>query len=71
MKVSVQSKGLLIPKRLLRGVEQVEIRKEEGRIVITPTAADADPILALGTFPVKTRLRDAAERHDEYLYTGD
>ena len=70
MKVAVQPNGLLIPKRLLRGVAQVDIRKEKGRIVVTPTAADPDPILELGTCPVKTRLRDAAERHDEHLYTG-
>ena len=70
MKAVVQPNGLLIPKRLLRGVAQVEIRKEKGRIVVTPTATDTDPILGLGASPVKTRLRDAARRHDELLYTG-
>lgn len=74
MKAVVQDNGLLIPKRLLRGVVQVSIRKEKGRIVVTPDAPDADPIadpiLALGSMPVKTRLRNAAAKHDEYLYNG-
>ena len=70
MKAAVQANGLLIPKRMLRGVAQVDIRKEKGRIVITPSDED-DPILGLGSNPVKTRLRNAAERHDELLYTGD
>ena len=70
MKAAVQDNGLLIPKRLLRGVVQVSIRKEKGRIVVTPDAPDVDPILALGSMPVKTRLRNAAAKHDEYLYNG-
>ena len=71
MKAVVQDNGLLIPKRLLRGVVQVSIRKEKGRIVVTPAdAPDVDPILALGSMPVKTRLRNAAAKHDEYLYNG-
>ena len=70
MKAAVQDNGLLIPTRLLRGVVQVIIRKEKGRIVVTPDAPDADPILALGSMPVKTRMRNAAAKHDEYLYIG-
>ena len=70
MKAAAQDNGLLIPKRLLRGVVQVSIRKEKGRIVVTPDTPEADPILALGSMPVKTRLRNAAAKHDEYLYNG-
>lgn len=71
MKASVQENGLLIPKRLLRGVAQVEIRKEKaGRIVVTPQPAPSDPIFGLGSTPVKSRLRNAAEKHDEYIYDG-
>ena len=71
MKAAVQENGLLIPKRLLRGVAHVDIRKEkEGRIVVTPRPAQADPIFGLGSVPVKSRLRNAAAKHDEYIYDG-
>lgn len=70
MKATVQANGLLIPKRMLRGVARVDIRKEKGCIVVTPSVDD-DPILGLGSNPVETHLRNAAERHDELLYTGD
>ena len=71
MKAAVLDNGLLILKRLLRGVAQVDIRKEKaGRIVITPQAAPADPIFGLGSRPVKSRLRNGSAKHDKYLYDG-
>lgn len=71
MKAAVLDNGVLIPKRLLRGVAQVDIRKEKaGRIVITPQAAQVDPIVGLGSNPVKSRLRNGAVKHDKYLYDG-
>ena len=71
MKATVLDNGVLIPKRLLRGVTQVDIRKEKaGRIVITPQAAPLDPLLGLGSNPVKSRLRNGAAKHDKYLYDG-
>ncbi len=70
MKVAVQANGLLIPKRMLRGMVHADVRKENGRIVITPLS-DRDPILGLGSDPVDTGLRHAAEHHDKLLYTGD
>ena len=71
MKASVQENGLLIPKRLLRGVAHVDIRKEkEGRIIVTPQPAPSDPIFGLGSAPVTSRLRNAAAKHDEYIYDG-
>lgn len=71
MKAAVLENGVLIPKRLLRGVVRVSIRKEaQGRIVVTPDTQEIDPIFGLGSKPVKSRLRDAASKHDEYLYDG-
>ena len=71
MKATVLDNGVLIPKRLLRGVAQVDIRKEKaGRIVITPQTAPVDPLLGLGSNPVKSRLRNGAAKHDKYLYDG-
>ena len=71
MKAAVLDKGVLIPKRLLRGVAQVDVRKDKaGRIVIASQAAHADPIFGLGSRPVKSRLRSGSLKHDKYLYDG-
>ena len=79
MKARVTDEGVLIPKTLLGGVEEVEIRKEEGFIVILltddVTAADwqgvTDPILGLGLAPVECGAADASENLDHYLYAAD
>jgi hypothetical protein len=67
MRTKVTAEGLLIPKRLLEGVEEVEIRQEQGIIVIVPVT-DPDPILTLGTEPIDLEIADASARHDDYLY---
>jgi virulence-associated protein VagC len=67
MKAKVTKRGLLIPKELLAGAEEVEIRKENHRIVISPVTK-GDPILNLGKRPVECGLPDASENHDRYLY---
>ena len=67
MRTKVTADGLLIPKRLLEGVEEVEIRQEQGILVIVPIT-DHDPILTLGTEPLDLEIEDASVRHDDYLY---
>jgi hypothetical protein len=67
MRTKVTADGLLIPKRLLEGVEEVEIRQEQGILVIVPVT-DHDPILTLGTEPIDLEVADASVRHDDYLY---
>jgi len=70
VRAQVKKDGVLVPKKLLKGVKQVEIRKEAGRIVLLPVPAPGDPIFRLGKHPVKTGVADAAVRHDKYLYGG-
>jgi len=67
MKVRVTDDGLLIPKELLDGVEEVEIVRRSRMLVILP-AADEDPILQLGSEPVVDEVTDASIHHDRYLY---
>ncbi len=43
MKVKVTEKGVVVPKELLNGVDEVDIRKENNLIVIIPKTKD-DPI---------------------------
>ena len=67
MKVTVTEQGLVIPKRLLEGMGEVEIRKHRKVLVIKPTSGE-DPILKLGTEPVLDTIEDASANHDRYLY---
>jgi virulence-associated protein VagC len=68
MKALVESDGVRIPKRMLKGVTQVEIRKQRNVIIVEPTAMSDDPIFRLGKKPVRTKARDGSTRHDDYLY---
>ena len=68
MRAQVKKDGVLIPKRLLKGVKQVEIRKEAGRIVVQPVPSPDDPIFGLGSNPGHSGRGDLSARHDEYSY---
>jgi virulence-associated protein VagC len=67
MRVKVTKRGLVIPKDLLEGADEVEIRKEGRRIVIA-LLGEPDPIFDLGKKPVELGVPDASEDHDHYLY---
>lgn len=67
LKAKVTKRGLIVPKSLLAEAEEVEIRKENHRIIISPISK-TDPILNLGKHPVKCGLPDGSEDHDSYLY---
>jgi hypothetical protein len=64
MKVKVTQKGVVIPKKYLEGIKEVEIRKENGLIIVIPIT-DVDPILELGKKPVICGVPDASEQHDK------
>lgn len=66
MKAKVDDRGLLVPRAMLEGFDEVEIRVEDGRIVITPLRPDS--IMRLGLRPLTTPEVDVSERHDDYLY---
>lgn len=79
MILKVSADGLLIPRDFLPGVEEYDLRREEGRIVVVPVSgAYALPggeatekigsIYELGVDPVDCGIRDGAERHDHYIY---
>ncbi|CAN5534029.1 hypothetical protein BH24GEM3_BH24GEM3_09190 [soil metagenome] len=69
MRAKVTEQGVVIPKRMLPDVEEVEIRAENGTVLVRPVQTE-DPILDLGSAPVECGAPDASERHDEYLYGG-
>ena len=67
MKVKVTEQGVTIPKQMLEGAQEVDIRQEEGRVVVEPIR-DEDPIFGLGRAPVNCDVSDASTQHDRYLY---
>jgi virulence-associated protein VagC len=66
MKTKVTEQGVLIPKRFLKGIEEVEIRREDDLILVVPVSDD--PILQLGKHPIADDIEDASENHDAYIY---
>jgi len=67
MKAIVTEQGLLIPKQMLEGINEVEIRRENGVIVLVPVSQE-DPIFGVGQAPVPAGTTDASVNHDRYLY---
>jgi hypothetical protein len=67
MKTKVTEQGVLVPKKFLKGIKEVEIRKDDNVILVVPVMED--PILALGSQPIADEIRDASEHHDAYLYS--
>lgn len=66
MKTKVTEQGVLVPKKFFKGIEEVEIRKENDLVVVVPITDD--PILQLGKQPVSDETEDASENHDKYIY---
>ncbi|HEY0379198.1 MAG TPA: hypothetical protein VGC87_19940 [Pyrinomonadaceae bacterium] len=66
MKTKVTKEGVLVPRKFFKGIEEVEIRKENGLVVVVPVTDD--PILQLGSQPVSDEVEDASENHDQYIY---
>jgi len=50
MKTKVTKDGVLVPRKFFKGIEEVEIRQENGLVVVVPVTDD--PILQLGASPV-------------------
>jgi len=73
MKIRVTQEGVVIPKRLFKGIEQVEIRRESSFIMVIPKPKEVkeDPIFRLGTAPVSCNTPDASENTDKYIYSGN
>lgn len=67
MKVRVTEKGVLIPRKFLKGVKEVDIRRQNGLIVVVPVGAK-DSVFDIGKNPVKLGITDASVNHDKYIY---
>lgn len=69
IRIPVTEQGALIPKQLLEGIREVEIRHQQGILLIFPVVDD-DPILQLGKEPIIDSVDDASTHHDRYLYAN-
>jgi len=67
MKAKVTEQGVLVPKKFLKGIKEVEIRKDKSVILVVPVTED--PIFALGSQPIADEITDASEHHDAYIYS--
>ncbi len=67
MKVKVSEKGALIPRKFLKGVKEVEVRQQNGLVILVPIGAK-DPIFNIGKNPVKIGIKDGSINHDKYIY---
>jgi virulence-associated protein VagC len=67
MKARVTEEGVVIPKKFLKGVNEVEIRQEGDVIVVYPKSKE-DPLFKLGRNPIPCNAPDASENLDKYIY---
>ncbi|MEX0701626.1 MAG: hypothetical protein WD069_05960 [Planctomycetales bacterium] len=67
MRAKVTDEGVVIPRRMLPGVEEVEIRSGDGMVLVFPVRAE-DPILGLGNAPVRCGVPDGSVHHDRDPY---
>ena len=66
MKAKVDTDGIRVPKELLNGLNEVEIRREDDVVVIFPHSSK-DPVFSLGRDPVTVDVTDASVNLDRYL----
>jgi virulence-associated protein VagC len=67
----VTEQGVVIPREWFAGVDEVEIRRENGRVVVDPLVRrENDPIWNLGKNPIDIDLgaTDISTNLDRYLY---
>lgn len=69
MRITVTEQGVLIPKQLLEGIREVEVRSQQGILLVLPVV-EGDPILQLGQEPIADSVDDASTHHDRYLYVN-
>ncbi|MFQ5730763.1 MAG: hypothetical protein ACE5KM_02290 [Planctomycetaceae bacterium] len=67
MKIPVTQEGVVLPRQWFPDVDEVEVRRENGCVVVAPATPD-DPIRQLGTDPISVDVSDASVHHDRYLY---
>jgi virulence-associated protein VagC len=68
MRIKVTEQGALIPKEFLERVKEVEIRRENNLLIISPTIEEEDPTWELGEDSISFGGVDESENYGAYLY---
>lgn len=69
MKAKVTKRGVTVPKELLEGMDEVEMYRQDGAVIIV-SSRDKDPVFEIGDNPIDDEITDASVNHDHYIYTG-
>jgi hypothetical protein len=67
MRTEVSEHGVLIPKTALKGIDGVELRKEQNVFTVMPIIP-YNPMLNLGRQLITIDAEDASINHNCYLY---
>lgn len=67
MRSKITEQGVALPKQWFPGAAEVEIQREQDRVVVVPVREE-DSITELGKNPINVEMDDAAANHDRYLY---
>lgn len=69
-RVKVTDEGVVIPREWFADVDEVELRRENGRVVVDPVRIPKnDPVWNLGKYPVDLDgPTDVSVNHDKYVY---
>jgi len=68
VKIAVTDQGVVIPKEWFPGVNEVDVKRKEGGVIILQPDTAIDPIVGLGEHPVECGIADGSENHNHYLY---
>ena len=66
MRSKVTEQGVTLPRQWFPGIAEVDIQREEDRLVVVPVRRD-DPTTKLGESPISVEVNDAVANHDRYL----
>ena len=66
MTAKVMEDGVLVPRHMLPEADEVEIREENGRVIVETKKRLS--IWDLGSDPVDDEVTDASVNHDRYIY---
>jgi len=69
MKAKVTEQGINIPKEMLEGIDEVEIRRENGVILVVALTPHRS-VFNIGKDPIEEDITDASVNHDRYIYNG-
>ncbi|MBI5527848.1 MAG: hypothetical protein HY897_16080 [Deltaproteobacteria bacterium] len=57
MRAVVKKNGVLIPRTMLKGAREVEVRDLGDRLIVVPSGAGDDPVFSIGRRPVRATLK--------------